>query len=131
MTRTSTSSRKEIRNALRLERQHITNIIMKKNLNIVYTKVKGHIGIEGNKWADKAAKEVAIFNSDYFKLNSSHSIHLKITIGITIGSNSHKYIRNWYNIKNTLTWQNTYMARTNQDNIIVKITNWDLTLKQW
>ncbi|KAG9304742.1 hypothetical protein G9A89_003916 [Geosiphon pyriformis] len=50
----------DFRNRCWIKRHHIVNIICCKNLKVNWCKVKGHLEVSDNKWADKLAKTAAL-----------------------------------------------------------------------
>ncbi|KAG9296905.1 hypothetical protein G9A89_006860 [Geosiphon pyriformis] len=93
----------DFRNQCWIERCHIVNVIHRKNLNINWYKVKGHLGVLGNECTDKLARAVG------GAAISVYRAHWEIGFGLQVMVNSLCMDIDWF--KSLLIWHlDSHMA---------------------
>ncbi|KAG9284935.1 hypothetical protein G9A89_006313 [Geosiphon pyriformis] len=117
----------DFRNWYWLEKHYIFNLVRKKDLEVVWVKVKSHSGISDNVKTDLVAGEAA--QSPFFLLAGVHE-HYLVADNTAISGNAHLFVRNIFRSINCAYWEagpGVGMVPVN----LIGCVNWISTAKVW
>ncbi|KAG9284820.1 hypothetical protein G9A89_003743 [Geosiphon pyriformis] len=92
----------DLRNCCWIEHRHIATIIHQKNLDVNWVKVKGHLGVSGNKHADALAKNAAL---SAWHLPHLVSKHFLCAGGAAVFDNSRHFVHDVFRSVNRACWE--------------------------
>ncbi|KAG9291835.1 hypothetical protein G9A89_012120 [Geosiphon pyriformis] len=117
----------DFRNWYWIKHYHIMNIIHHKNLNVNWCKVKGHLGVSGNKHADKLARAVALSSWNLLYFISKHYLRVG---GAAISGNSKHFVWNVFQSVYCTHWEIGSGLWMVMDSLCVDI-DWFRSLLVW